>query len=533
MPASPASSVDPLYLAIDQGGGASRAIVYDGSGAEHARGTASVGTQHPRPGWVEHDPQEVVGSILSALEKVVSDLGDRDGDIEAAGLATQRSSIVCWDRESGEALSPIISWQDRRAADLIDRLAAAAELVRSRTGLVLSPHYGASKLRWCLDELPEVRRAHERGRLAFGPLASFLLYRLLQDDLSSRAAESCGGQESPRGAAARPHYVDPATASRTLLWDLETHDWSPELAELFGVPRDPLPQCVPSRYHYGQLALRGRRIPLTVTTGDQSAALYAFGAPQPTTAFINLGTGAFLQRVSGNVRVKAPGLLNSTIWQEGDLTTFVLEGTVNGAGGAVTKVAAELGIDDRDIPELAAEWLERSRRPGSLPLFLNGVSGLGSPYWIPDFPTQFVGRTGDASDEAPDERDEPWERMVAVYESIVFLLTVNLEEMANYLGPPETIVATGGLANLDGLCQRLADLSGIEVIRPRIREATAIGTAFLVAGAPSAWPGARAPRTASSSSRGTTGASSFRPATDAGLQDRFHRWRHEIESFLG
>ncbi len=241
-----------------------------------------------------------------------------------------------------------------------------------------------------------------------------------------------------------------------------------------------------------------------VATGDQSAALFAFGDPRPDTVYVNVGTGAFVQRVVGDQPVAAPRLLSSVVWQEADRATYTLEGAVNGAGSALDQVRTELGLDTHDADAQTARWLEEPCDP---PLFLNGVSGLGSPFWVSDFPSRFVG-TGEAR-----------ERIVAVAESIVFLLKVNLDELAAHGPEPDRLLITGGLAAMDGLCQRLADLSGMQVERPRARQATARGLAYLVAGQPADWqpeePG-----------------TSFRPAENPALRKRFDHWQAEMLSAL-
>jgi len=441
-------------LAVDLGGQSARAIVFDEAGVPVADATAPIETTHPRDAWVEHDPEQVVCALREAIDGVA-----HAGDIDAAGLATQRSSIVCWDRTDGSALSPVISWQDRRGARQVRRLATHADRVRSETGLVLSPHYGASKLRWCMENLSAVRSACENGTLAFGPIASFVMFRLL---------------------AERPLLVDPANASRTQLWDFRTSDWSPSLLELFGVPRAPLPDCVPNGYPYGHLS----QVPLTVCTGDQSAALFARGTPGKNTAWVNLGTGAFVQRPAGDVPAETPGLLSSIVWQDADSTSYVTEGAVNGAAAALNVV----GVDT-----VEPAWLADDAEP---PLYLNGVGGLGSPWWKPDFESRFIGD------------GEPWQKAVAVIESIVFMLAVNIEAIG-----ADSVTVSGGLSQLDGLCSRLADVTGLVVERPVVHEATARGLAWLVAGRPAGWRDPAEPTL-------------FEPTVNPALKSRFARW-HE------
>ncbi|MBI5783327.1 MAG: glycerol kinase, partial [Gammaproteobacteria bacterium] len=299
----PATS-DPLYLCLDQGGHASRALVFDRRGVLQASALREVDVREPRPGWVEQDPEELVASLQAVIAKALVSLGARADQIGSAGIATQRSSMVCWDRHTGEALSPVISWQDRRAQQWLNQFSAHTLEVHQRTGLRLSPHYGVSKMRWCLDHLPAVAAAQREGRLAMGPLASFLLFRLLEE---------------------KPLLADPANAARTLLWNLHAMDWDPWLLELFGIPSQMLPHCVPTRHAFGTLRVNDRQIPLTIATGDQSAALCALGVPQPATAYINLGTGAFIQRASDQAP-PADGLLAGMVYRDAKRVLCVLEG---------------------------------------------------------------------------------------------------------------------------------------------------------------------------------------------------------------
>ena len=476
----PAAS-DPLHLCLDQGGHASRALVFDRRGVVQAGALREVAVREPQPAWVEQDPEELVASLKTAMNAAVTSLGARAGQVVNAGIATQRSSIVCWDRQTGEALSPVISWQDRRAQEWLGQFSAQAPEVHRRTGLMLSPHYGASKLRWCLDHLPAVATARRAGRLAMGPLASFLLFRLLDE---------------------KPFVADPANAARTLLWNLRMLDWDPWLLELFGVPVEALPRCVPTRHGFGMLRVHEQRLPLTIATGDQSAALFALGAPAPDTVYVNLGTGAFMQRVFPQPPDVA-GLLTSVVYRDEGRSYYVLEGTVNGAGTALRWAEQEWGLDD--IEARLPAWLARD---GDIPLFLNGVAGLGAPFWVADFPSRLIGS------------GEPWQKTCAVVESIVFLLQTNLEVVQKISPASKRLLITGGLARLDGLCQRLADLSGLPVYRPAEHEATARGTAYQLAGFPENWPEEKP-------------GDGFRPKPNPGLARRYKDWRAEMNRALG
>jgi len=439
-----------FFLVIDQGGRSSRAMAYGSCGSCIAKHAASVATKHPQEGWVEQSPESVCESVCKALDGLFAELGPDNCELMAAGLATQRSSIVCWDAQTGKALSPVISWQDRRAATWLDGYAAHAESIHQVTGLLLSPHYGASKFRWCLDHLSGVRDAWVNGRLSWGPLASFLAFQLLEE---------------------RPHLIDPANASRTMLWNMESRNWDPGLLKLFGLPSEPFPRCMPTLGVFGHLRHGNRRIPMRIVTGDQSAALFSQGLPRSGTAYITVGTGAFIQRPMSS-RSLFPDFLTSTVMIGDGRELYALEGTVNGAASAIAWF--EQQCPQTDVVHSLDAWLARDTVP---PLFLNGIGGLGAPFWCPDFHSRFVGD------------GEPWQKAVAVAESIVFLLQANLDGMAAHLPPPDRIQIGGGLACLDGLCQRLADLSGLPVHRSDETEATARGTAQLLAGCPEAWVG--------------------------------------------
>ena len=475
MQAMPAPTPN-FFLALDQGSHASKALLFDAGGALAASAEAPLDTREPRPGWAEHEADAVVASVLAAVDEVVAAAGLQGADTVVAGLAVQRSSIACWDRETGAALSPVLSWRDRRHAGWLEALGLEPARVHALTGLVISPHYGASKLRWCLDNLPAVAAAAREGRLCCGPLASFLVCRLL---------------------AERPCVVDPANAARTLLYDLDGGDWSEELLTAFGVPRACLPAVVPGRGRFGSLRRGQLRAQLQVLAGDQPAALFAHDEPVPGTLFVNIGTGAFVQRVVAEPAPADPRLLRGIAWAEPGRELRVIEGTVNGAGAALQWLADERGLPLASLLEGLPAWLAQDRDP---PLFVNGVGGLGSPFWRPDCPVRFSAAAG-LEDEA-----------VAVVESIVFLLQANIEAMlATAAGPrPQQIRASGGLAQLDGLCRRLADLSGLPVTRPHgNEEATAAGVARLL-GAPAA---------------AAADAARFEPQPAAVLAARYRAWR--------
>jgi glycerol kinase len=467
---------EPLSLVLDQGGSASRALVFDGEGRELASARVEVADHRPRPGWVEQDPDAVVDSLRQAAAAALMQLdATQRGRVRACGLSCQRSSLVCWDRDSGAALSPILSWQDTRAAEWLAAQALDAEAIRASTGLYPNAHFGLSKIRWFLDHLDAVKQAAIDGRLLIGPLAAFLAFRLLEQ---------------------RPCLVDPANASRTLLFDLTRGDWNRALLERFAIDPRWLPAIARSDAEFGDLVVAydtaSQRQPLRLLSGDQSTAAFAYGEPRSEAAYLNVGTGAFIHRLAPQAPA-ASRLLRSVIhWSEAP--QHVVEGTVNGAGSALAWFARQHGIADVGAA-LDEQWIDDA--PGDA-LFLNGIGGLGSPDWQARFASRFI---GDATTQ---------QQLVAVAESIVFLIQRNLSLLQGIGEPCAYVLISGGLSRSDRFCQALSDLSQLPLRRPGQCEATARGNAFLLAGRPARW--ARLPE------------QRFQPQPHPALLARYRRW---------
>jgi len=464
-----------LTIALDQGGHASRAIAFDTAGREVAQAFAPINTHRSGEDRVEHDAIEIVASSRRALDELEQKLGPDAERVVSAGLATQRSSMVCWDGVTGAPLSPVLSWQDRRNAAFIDTLQSHTAMIQRTTGLVLSPHYGASKMRWCLEHIDAVRIAEREQRLRIGPLATYLMRSLLLE---------------------RPELVDPANASRTLLWDPATGDWSPTLLQVFGIPATLLPRCVPNKHAFGHLPFGKHTIPLGVCTGDQNAAVFAEGNIASDTAHLNVGTGAFLLATTAEDPVDAAPLLRSVLWSQPHQSRYALEGTVNGAGSALDWFAQHARID----AHTTARNLTQNANDAAVPIFVNGVSGVGSPFWRPQQRSYFA--DGDASGELG---------VAAILESIAFLLTENFRLLRMHITPLLQIRATGGLTEADYLCACIAAVCNVPVERSRQREATARGLAYLCADMPGTWP------------RADT--ETFVPKTIPALTARYARWR--------
>jgi glycerol kinase len=363
-------------------------------------------------------------------------------------MATQRSSVLAWDRITGMPLSPVLSWQDRRVADRLLTMMGHDQHIREVTGLHLSPHYGAGKLQWLLDQVPVIREALETGTLVMGPLASFLLHHLTD---------------------ARDAVIDDANASRTLLWNLHHRNWDDALLALFRIPRQVLPTCVPICTDYGLTRLGS--IPVKAVNGDQTAALYAHGNPSANTILVNIGTGAFVLLPVDDMDARPAGLLAGISQSDKDTASYYIEGTVNGAAAALKWAAGKFSVSDLDTR--LPGWLAEIRNPT---LFMNTVGGLGAPWWRAGPEPHFL----DADITAA-------EAMVAVIESILFLVQANIEQIITLNPAVDRIRISGGLSSLDGLCQKLANLSGLAVERPVQVEATARGIAWQAAGCPEGW----------------------------------------------
>jgi len=473
------SNKNNYVLSLDQGGHSTRAIVFDLDGRVLLTEKVGLLVNRPQPGFVEQDAGVMLDSFAQLFDQLKSSMGESTADIAHAALATQRSNSVCWNKHSGNALSPLISWQDTRTLQQLSRYPCQSDWIHEKTGLYLTAHYGATKYDWCLREIRAVADAYAKQELYWGPLASFLVYHLTQQ---------------------HGYFVDPANASRTLLMNIADLRWDQDLLHCFGIEQALLPEIKASVADYGNLATLD--LPLRVVCGDQSATLYAYGEPQADTVYINIGTGAFLQYFTGAEVKHVPGLLSGVAARFANATQYTLEATVNGAGSALTFVEDELGMSYRDAQANFSTWLARDE---DVPVFLNGVSGLGSPFWQSDFPSRFID-SGDLRQGIDD-----WKKIVAVAESILFLIATNLQRIIDQRLPVRQLWVSGGLAATDALCQRLADVCGLPVLRPEECEATARGIACLSVGLPQSWRNMRLDR--------------FNPRENTSLLQRYQRWR--------
>lgn len=436
-----------LIFALDVGTLSVRASAYDYTGNVLAFSDKAIALKQVSSIKIEQDPNEIITAVYHVMQQVMADPVVRQRGIACAGLACQRSSIVAWHRVTGAPLTPVLSWQDRRAADYLKPLANKQVDIKRKSGLFLSPHYGASKLRWLLDHCPELEQPLKDNTLVFGPLAAYIIFNLIE------------GQ---------PCIVDHVNASRTQLMDLKKHQWSSELLRDFGIGQELLPQCRPTQSFFGNI--RGTSIPLTAVNGDQNAAIHSPGQLEDGTLIVNVGTGAFVLLSTGTQLMHHPSLLASIANSSETHVTYLLEGTVNGAGAAIHWAADQW--TQPDLTPRLETWLSEVETP---PIFINTIGGLGSPFWRSEQNPYFL---GEGSLE---------EKVVAIVESIVFLIAINLEAMSNTGQSVKRIRITGGLSTVDGLCQRLANLSQRVVLRPEVKQATSQGIAWLAANLSRGW----------------------------------------------
>lgn len=436
-------------VALDQGSSSSRALAFDPRGRVLARAQRPVRARYPGPGRVEHDALELARTLESALDAVLASL-PRSAEVCSIGLSCQRSTVVLWDAETGKPVMAAPSWQDARAAAWLAPLAAdraLQEKVHSKTGLYLNPYYSAPKVRMLLEESPQARRLAASGRLRIGPVSTWVLWRL------------SGG---------KVFRADPTMAQRTLLYNLASADWDPELLALFGVPRSCLPELGPSTGPLASFTRGGRALRVTAVLGDQQAAAMGQGADAPGDGVLNYGTGAFFLLHTAERLARVPGLLTSAAWQkDGEACRYFLEGTVHAAGTSLEWLRTNLGL--LDDPRKADAACRRSKRRV---LALPAIGGLGAPHWDYRTPTVFWGLGQDASKA---------DLVRGVVEGLAFLIADGVAAARRSGHVPAGLKAGGGLAGLDYLVQFQADVLQAPIARLAEREATALGAAALAA----------------------------------------------------
>ncbi len=444
-----------LILAIDQGTTGSTALVMDTAGNTLGRSNVEFPQHYPKPGWVEHDPDEIWRSVVEAVGRALAVAKVQPGRIAAIGITNQRETTVLWDRADGRPVHRAIVWQCRRTADLCASIKAAGheQTVRDVTGLVVDPYFSGTKLTWLLENVPGSRKRADAGELAFGTIDSYLVYRLT------------GG---------KAHVTDVSNASRTMLMSLDKLAWDDGMCTMLGVPKAILPTIAGSAEQVG--VTRGvpglpDGIPITGIAGDQQSALFGQTCFDVGDVKCTYGTGAFVLMNTGSRVVRSRfGLLSTVGWKVGEQVVYALEGSAFIAGAAVQWLRDGLKVI-RSAPEIEA--LARQVESSDGVVVVPALAGLGAPYWDPDARGLIYGLTR-GSTVAHIAR--------ATLEGIAHEVADLVHAMSEDLGAQvRRVRVDGGAAANDLLMQMQADLAGITVQRPRELETTARGAAMLAA----------------------------------------------------
>jgi glycerol kinase len=449
-----------FILALDQGTTSSRALVFDHDGAIHGLAQKEFRQIFPAPGLVEHDAGEIWSSQLGVAMEAIAQAGLTVADIAAIGITNQRETTVVWERATGRPIHHAIVWQDRRTAGVCEQLRARGheQTFRAKTGLLLDPYFSGTKLAWLLDNVSGARLRAERGELAFGTIDSWLLWNLTNGER---------------------HLTDASNASRTLLFNIHAGTWDAQLLELLRIPPEILPEVVDSSGVCGHTAARflAERIPIAGMAGDQQAALFGQLCDQPGMVKNTYGTGCFMLMHTGDRPVSSgQNLITTVACKIGSRTEYALEGSVFVAGAAVQWLRDGLGIirTSAEVEALAATVPDN----GGVYL-VPAFTGLGAPHWDPYARGALLGITRGTT---------AGHIARATLESIAFQTADLLQAMEADAGTPlaELRVDGGATAN-DLLMQFQADLLGCPVVRPRVRETTALGAAYLAGLATGYW----------------------------------------------
>ena len=450
-----------FILALDQGTTSSRAIVFDHSGLPVAAAQKEFTQIYPRPGWVEHNPEEIWSSQAGVASEVLAKAGLKSTDIAGIGITNQRETTVVWNRITGKPVHNAIVWQDRRTAEFCDRLKneGKARTILAKTGLIIDAYFSATKVRWILENVKDARQMAEKGQLAFGTVDSWLIWNLTRGKL---------------------HITDVSNASRTMLYNIHTLEWDKELLEIFGIPESMLPEVRSSSDIYGNtIGQFSSEIPVAGIAGDQQAALFGQMCIEPGMVKNTYGTGCFMMMNIGSKPIESKSKLLTTIaWRIGKETRYALEGSIFIAGAVVQWLRDGLGIIEKsgDVEKLAAK-VKDSEGVYFVPAF----AGLGAPHWNQHARGTLVGITR-GSTSAHIAR--------AALDSIAFQTLEVLQAMEKDSGIEiKELRVDGGATVNNNLMQFQSDLLQASVIRPKITETTALGAAYLAGIAVNYWNG--------------------------------------------
>ena len=452
--------MEKYILALDQGTSSSRAIVFDRHGKTMAVSQKEFTQIFPKPGWVEHNPMEIWSSQASVIAEAITSIDINGLNIAAIGITNQRETTIVWDAETGAPVYNAIVWQDRRTSEYCDSLKkdGRADLIRSKTGLIIDAYFSATKIRWILDNVPGARQKAEEGKLRFGTVDTWLIWMLTRGEV---------------------HVTDVSNASRTMVFNIHTLQWDKELLDLFDIPESMMPQVKSSSevYGYTKTTLFAHEVPIAGIAGDQQAALFGQMCTEPGSVKNTYGTGCFLLMNSGERPIMSSNNLLTTIaWKIGNTVNYALEGSIFVAGSVVQWLRDGLGIikSSSEVEELAASVPDN----GGV-YYVPALTGLGAPYWDQYAKGSIYGisRGTTAAHIAR-----------AALEGIAFQTMDIVNAMQKDAGVTlKELKVDGGASRNNLLMQFQADILNTSVIRPTVTETTALGAAYLAGLAVGYW----------------------------------------------
>lgn len=447
-------------LALDQGTSSSRAIVFDETGKSCAVAQREFRQIFPKSGWVEHDPHEIWSSQASVIAEAITMMDINGLNIAGIGITNQRETSIVWDSETEEPIYNAIVWQDRRTSDYCNELKSRGltDMIRQKTGLIIDAYFSATKIKWILDHVPGARERAEKGKLLFGTVDTWLIWRLTRGEV---------------------HVTDVSNASRTMLFNINTLEWDQELLDLFDIPRSMMPEVKSSSEVYGhtKTTIFAHKVPIAGIAGDQQAALFGQMCTEPGMVKNTYGTGCFLLMNSGEKPILSKNNLITTIaWKIGDKVNYALEGSIFVGGSVVQWLRDGLGIiqSSSEVEELA------SRVPDTNGVyFVPALTGLGAPWWDQYARGTIVGISRGTT-TAHIAR--------AALEGIAYQTMDITNAMSLDAGIPlKALKVDGGASRNNLLMQFQADILGTQVIRPQVVETTALGAAYLAGLAVGYW----------------------------------------------
>ena len=439
-------------LALDQGTSSSRAIVFDERGTTCAVAQREFRQIFPKSGWVEHDPHEIWSSQASVIAEAITMMDINGLNLAGIGITNQRETTIVWDSDTEEPVYNAIVWQDRRTSDYCDELKnqGLTDMIRQKTGLIIDAYFSATKIKWILDNVPGARKRAEMGKLMFGTVDTWLIWRLTRGEV---------------------HVTDVSNASRTMLFNIHTLDWDQELLDLFKIPRSMMPEVKSSSEVYGhtKTTIFAHKVPISGIAGDQQAALFGQMCTEPGMVKNTYGTGCFLLMNSGEKPILSQNnLLTTVAWKIGDKVNYALEGSIFVGGSVVQWLRDGLGVihSSSEVEELA------SRVPDTNGVyFVPALTGLGAPWWDQYARGTIIGISRGTT-TAHIAR--------AALEGIAFQTMDITAAMSRDAGIPlKELKVDGGASRNNLLMQFQADILGTKVIRPQIVETTAMGAAYL------------------------------------------------------